>query len=477
MTSMVVERDARPVGSHPVAQDLHRLLILRKNASELLVAGDPPFTLPCVEIPRWERVAENLTAKVRKRYGLSAISLFAPAPSPTATECEPSLYQVMETRQTSVGAPDETHWLPLDLFLGESFADAQDRTAIAEVLRQIDEFKSGKVIGPFGRPGWIEELLAWTQREIEPYSLRLSGEFRQLNASPTFALLRLETDRQALWFKAVGEPNLREFPISLILSRLFPGFVPTVIASHPAWQGWLTTEFAGSTLDETPDDRAWERTAQTLAELQMISVEKTDDLLQAGCRDVRISTLYELVDPFIEVMSQLMAQQQKTPPEVLARDDLLAIGREIKDALSVLAELCIPDSLGHLDFNPGNILCSTDQCVFLDWAEAYVGPPVLTVQYLLEHRTRLRRERGALSGNILEAYTTMWRQTFSPETISAAMDLAPPLAVFACTAGTSAWRAAAVLEHPRAAAYLRSLTRRIHVEMQQLQLRRRSCRN
>jgi len=51
------------------------------------------------------------------------------------------------------------------------------------------------------------------QRAIEPYGLRLSGEFRQLNASPTFALLRLETTGQALWFKAVGEPNLREFPI------------------------------------------------------------------------------------------------------------------------------------------------------------------------------------------------------------------------------------------------------------------------
>ena len=82
MSSMIVEQDTRPVASQRTPQDLYRLLMLGKNGSELLVASEqPPFTLPCVEIPRWERVAENLTDAVRKRYGISAICLFAPEPS------------------------------------------------------------------------------------------------------------------------------------------------------------------------------------------------------------------------------------------------------------------------------------------------------------------------------------------------------------------------------------------------------------
>ncbi len=100
MSGAAVEQDARPVAARPAPQDLYRLLVLRKNGSELLVASErPPFTLPRVEIPRWERVAENLTAAVRKRYGISAICLFTPEPSAATTDGDQPLYQVMETRE------------------------------------------------------------------------------------------------------------------------------------------------------------------------------------------------------------------------------------------------------------------------------------------------------------------------------------------------------------------------------------------
>jgi hypothetical protein len=198
-------------------------------------------------------------------------------------------------------------WLTLHSIADQPFADGQDLLAITETLRQIAAFQNGEAIGPFGRLGWIEELVCWAQHECEPYGLRLTGKFRQLNASPTFSLIRLETNAQAVWFKAVGEPNLREFRISVALAKLFPGFVPTVISTHPAWHGSLTTEFPGSTLDEVSDSSAWERAAQTLAELQMASVGKTDQLLEAGCRDLRVAGLLTLVD-------QPTASSESHPP-------------------------------------------------------------------------------------------------------------------------------------------------------------------
>lgn len=478
MNAATLDRSSTSAAIPVAPKDLYRILLLRNNGSELLVAGErAPLALPCVEIPGWERVAESVIAAVRKRYGFSAICLFTPELSAATTDGEQPLYQVMETRQAAIGAPDETRWLPLDSISDQSFADEQDLVAITVMLRQIAEFQSEEAIGPFGRPGWIEELFSWAQRAIEPYRLRLSGEFRQLNASPTFALLRLETNAQAVWFKAVGEPNLREFPISVTLSRLFPGFVPTVIATHPIWHGWLTTEFQGSPLDEFPDVCGWERAAQTLAELQIASAGKTDQLLEAGCRDLRATSLLRLVDPYIEVTSQLMTQQQKSPPPVLVADQLLTLGRQTKEALSELAALNITDTLGHLDFNPGNILCSADQCIFLDWAEAYVGPPFLTLQYLREHLVRLRQEDISLGIEVVKAYETKWRRILSPETVSAAIDLAPALAVFAYAVGSAAWRDPTRLREPKTAALLRSLTRRMHVELQRLHERRRLCCN
>jgi Ser/Thr protein kinase RdoA (MazF antagonist) len=138
--------------------------------------------------------------------------------------------------------------------------------------------------------------------------------------------------------------------------------------------------------------------------------------------------------------------------------------------------LNIPDTLGHLDFNPGNVLCSADQCVLLDWAEAYVGNPFLTFQYLREHLMRLQREQFGSGADLVKAYETKWRRILSPETVSAAEDLAPALAVFAYAAGT-AWQNPTMLQEPKVAAYLRSLTRRMHIEMQRLQERRGLCCN
>ena len=447
----------------PATQDLYRLLVLRKGGSDLLVAGERvPFTLPWVEIPRWERVAENVIAAVRKRYEISAVCLFSPELPPTTTDGEQPLYQVVETRET-IAPPVGTRWLSLNSFPTHCFADGRDFGAITSMRRQIAEFQSGDAIGPFAIPGWIEELLSWVRQSIEPYGLRLTGEFRQLNASPRFALLRFETGKQAVWFKAVGEPNLREYPISVALSRHFPGFVPTVIATHPTWHGWLTTELAGRTLDNIGDACAWQCAAQSLAELQIDSVRTTDHLLEAGCRDVRVISLLNLVEPFMDVMLQLMERQPRTPPAILRRAQLQAVGRHIKDALSILEELDIPDTLGHLDFNPGNILCSEEQCIFLDWAEGYVGPPFLTLQYLLEHQSQMASCRALVPRHLVDHYASRWLCQVSSSAIAAALRIAPLLAVFTCAAASD-WAGALDSGDERFSGYLRSLTRRMQRE-------------
>ena len=74
--------------------------------------------------------------------------------------------------------------------------------------------------------GWFSELRNWIESVVEPIGLHVNGRFRQLNASPSFSLIRFETDGPALWFKAVGEPNQREFTITCPLAQLFPDYLP-----------------------------------------------------------------------------------------------------------------------------------------------------------------------------------------------------------------------------------------------------------
>jgi len=458
-------------------RDLYRILLVRKSGSEFLATNDQPITFPCLEIPRWERVAEHLNLALRQRYGLDGVCLFAPDLSVNTTDSVQPQYQVMHARRDAGPEPEGTRWLAANAVSDVLFADRQDYLALAQAMGQMRQFREQRVYGPFGDPGWIDELFVWAQGELDAYGLRLTRDLQQLNASPTFALLRLKTNGSAVWFKAVGEPNLREFKISLTLSKLFPGFVPTVIATRKDWNGWLTTEFAGTPLDQTSDSSFWKQAVKTLALLQVESLGQSGQLLTSGCRDLRASRLLTLVDPFVDVISELMEEQPRTPPRSLGRDELRVLAREMKESLSEVNEIGIPDTLGSLDFNPGNILCSVDQCVFLDWAEAYVGFPFFTFEYLRRHLTRRLPEHAGLDLQVAQDYQTEWQSLLAPQEVAAALDKSAFLGVVAYSLGMETWRNPELLRHPKTAGYLRSLARRMFFEMGRMRERRQLCCN
>jgi hypothetical protein len=279
-----------------------------------------------------------------------------------------------------------------------------------------------------------------------------------------------------VWFKAVGEPNLHEYGISLALARLLPRFVPTILGTKPAWHGWLMSD-GGETLDESPDPSAWQTAITTLADLQIASIDMTDDLLRVGCRDLRLATLLDLVDPFLDTMAELMNQQTKVPPPVLSRQELSRLNATIKDALNCLEALPIPDTLGHSDFNPGNIIFGPERCVFIDWAEAHVGHPFLTFEYFLSH---LRRDYAALvpfEAESRSSYARRWQASSSAEHVAEAFLFSPLAAVFAYAAAGNIWRNPERLKIPQVPSYLRSLTRRMKQEAEMVQRRRVECPN
>src|SRR4029077_2173384 len=158
-----------------------------------------------------------------------------------------------------------------------------------------------------------------------------------------------------------------------------------------------------------------------------------------------------------------MGQQRKIPPPVLGRKELHKLGTRIKDALSAWTQLNIPDTLGHLDLNPGNILASPDQCVFLDWAEAYVGPPFLTFQYLIEHLSQTKQQGLIGSQLLVDHYFSNWLGCVCRVAVTSGQRLMPLLAVFAC-ATASDWSEALLSRDERFLGYLRSLTRRMQRE-------------
>ncbi|MDT8069502.1 MAG: phosphotransferase [Terriglobia bacterium] len=411
---------------------------------------------------------------VRSQLGIAAYSLFTikvPASDPS-----PGTYEVMEAREDVSCAPMDCAWMPVEHIESENFNE-EDSSAVSAAIREMRSYARGWAIGPFGKPGWLEDLLCWVQKEIEPRGLRLSGDLRQFNPCPMCALLRMETNGSAVWFKAVDETNVREVSIATALARELPVYVPSVIATHPSLHGWLTTECEGLTLSEIDSASAWEEAAEAIAKLQIESRGKIDELLNAGCRDLRIEELLRQADAFMEVMAELMERQEKVSPPALTKKEVIALGASIKQAITDWPKLNIPDGLGHLDISPHNIIVSPDRCVFLDWGEAYVGPPFLTLDFLRGHFRQSAISEGGLDFTLVTRYRKQWEFILPVAVVTEGLEIAQLLAPFAYALGMDHWRDREKVFSSENAGYFRSLIRRMHRESRKLQERRRACLN
>lgn len=456
----------------PRESEIRRIILLRLSSSEhaeiLLESEGSRFTLPQIRIARWQRIAEQLTTVFREAFGIDAISVSSIDGHSTESRFEPIAYEIMEPHGTQDEAPCHTHWVVVDSLLESRFHERSDFHAVRQAVAQSVSAGEGAFQGSFARLGWFRELEDWVQEETGAHGLHLSGRFRQLNASPSFSLIRFETEGPAVWFKAVGCPNLREFPLTLSLTRLHPRLLPRIIATRPEWNGWLALEAQGNALGGSCELGPWIVAARDLAELQIASLNRELHLLEAGARDLRPNVLAERVEPFFQMMGDLMERQIKIPPLPLSRAVIRGLALQVVDALALLHGTDFRATLGHLDLHPQNVIVSPVGAVFLDWAEGFLGHPFLTFQYLLEHFRRAFGEVHPQEAQLFDNYSSLWRAFLSDDDILRARKVAPLLAAFNYAAANEFWNIPGKFEQPRTAAFLRSLTRRMSREARPL---------
>jgi hypothetical protein len=452
----------------PISLNRFRVVLLSEDATELLLEADGEhLALPRFEIPANTRIAEECNNAAANRWGMETFCL--------ATQTVPTgdgslSYVVMKSFGSREARPHDADWVPVRSLHSRSFADPGDAVFF---LAWLEEARNRGPADFFARPQSLESIVEWVTLAAVPLGIHLDGHFRQLNCGPRFSLIRFSTDGPALWFKAVGAPNLHEYCISLATNHLLAGFVPPLIASHSGWSAWLSVEVNGNPLTGASLFCDWQKAAETLAHLQVASFGNALHLIAAGCKDLRPSSLRSVVGPFFDCVTKVMAQQPKPTPPPLTPQEIVALAGHVRAALDELESVDFPSVLGHLDLNGGNILVSKDRCFFLDWAEAAVGHPLLTFQYLLEWRRRIDPNPEAAM-MLRSAYMAPWR-SFSSRDIALDLPLMPLLAAFAYAAGGLPWRDPDRGSRGRTVAFLRSLVRRMHHEATLWNDRRRTC--
>ena len=443
----------------------YRLIVLRRDGSEiLLTSSGPGWSLPCAQALPRKRIAQQLVTELNGELGLQAYCLFLPSLLATNRNGYSGSYAVLGCIKHNGQAPKGTCWMPCNGSLYPLTQSIEDNSAIKESLCELASYANQTKAGPFGRLGWIEELISWAEEQLCPLGLRVNGNFQQLNGSPTFSLIRLETNGPSVWFKATGEPNLHELPITVALAQLFPKYLPTILGVHPSWNGWLSGEVSDASLDQFTELCGWERVAKDLAELQIASIGKGAELLTAGCKDLRLRNLIDLIVPFFSRIAEFMAAQQNQTPPPLTDSQLLFLANRLTESCSLLHALRFPNTLGHIDFNPGNILISPTQAVFLDWAEGCVTNPLATFEYLLEHLRRSDIQDAAATERVTAAYLRPWEKLLPSHELERGMAVSPAVAVFVYAVAGKSWCSPETLHNSRRAGYLRSLTRRMYRE-------------
>jgi hypothetical protein len=417
----------------PDSEEMHMdrwRVVIQRGRSEVLVQAVPPaLALPEVRVPRNQRLAWHINDQLRRSWGLDAVSLFPLDVAAGTAEAGAVRYHVAELLRPDRGLPDGIGWADASSLDRETFAEPGDFDAVSAYVRAESESPMGS--GPFGHAGWLREVVAWLQKTIAPFGLEWRGGFEQFHASRSFSLIRFDTTPRASWFKSVGEPNTREFPITCELAKRIPEHLPRILASRSEWSAWLAEDCPGRTLDQVTDPALWRRAVRHLAELQSESLAWTNSLLPLGAFDLRMLLTPSAVEHFFELARRIAEVAAEREAGGLSIQEFPAMQARMVGLLDQLSRLELPAALGHLDFNGGNVIVSPERTVFLDWAEACVGPPFFALEYLLQTFRRSFGRSSAHEGPVIEAYLAPWESVIPLPNVRELWRITPALAVFA----------------------------------------------
>jgi len=425
--------------------------------------------LPELHIPRWQRPAPLLNAEAERLWKVKTVCV-SPLGISGPSRPDSEKYYVMEVLDPKELARIAPNFVTLSAVREDSFARVADYAAMLQIMEQGRNSEGNGRGTPFADLGSFRRISSWVERQLSPLGLHWDGSFQQFHADASFALIRFSTSQKAYWFKAVGEPNLRELPVTLVLAARFPQHVPQPLGVHAEWNAWLTPEAEGQALSLSTSPAEWHRAAESLAELQVASIQHAPDILAAGARDVRSQHLVELAASFFCAMERTMEVQTKTGPQKLSRQEIAKVCNQVKNVLRQLDDAGIPDTLNHLDLNPDNVFTAASRSTFLDWAEAAVGNPFLSFEYVRQHFLRKFPRAGDIDGQLRDSYRKPWIRLLPDMAVEKALPLIPLAAVFAYTSALP-WDDASLNRKLHLAGHLRSMVRRMHHEVQQLESR------
>ena len=427
----------------------YRLVLVHPDSRNILALDAVgAYRLPTVRIPQWARPAVQLRDMAKNTWGLHILVLDMLLDGASA-------YCAIAELLLAEGG-SELKAVSLDMIETSELTEEQ-RLRIAMLL-------SDNTKHFFSTIGWLDQATLWLESETGR-KLKSKKDIEQYNAGGGFSLVCFHTeDEWSYWLKATGEPNAHELAITRLLSQLGGDYLPEMISSRSAWNAWLMSGEANPIreLPSNPPDffRLLEDAVESMAELQMRTEGHGHDLLQAGAFDQGKNVFQTHSPELFDYLHDAMASQTSTKAPRLNKARLQEIRTIVEAACDRMEDLNLPETIVHGDMNCGNILTGCGHCQFIDWCEAYVGNPLISLQHLLLfNKIENPMLRNFVNTLVKSKYRDAWLAVCDPAAMDEGFLYMPLVALVSSLYGRGNWLRGPTRDAPYRQRYARNLAR------------------
>jgi Phosphotransferase enzyme family len=259
----------------------------------------------------------------------------------------------------------------------------------------------------------MDDVRAW----LAAYSVEPIGALETVHDRPWSTVVRVPTADGDLFLKQEHPMQAYEVPLVGALFERWPDRVPEVVAADTE-RAWLLLRDAGVNVAESGAVDAFPRALRLYGELQVAEAAHVDDFLAMGLRDLRLSVVTELYEPFFERDHGLERNE-------VAR--LLALAPKYRDLCASLKAFHLPASIQHDDLHQWNIFVRGDRVGIYDWGDSSVAFPLWSWLKPL----RALGEYGVDPEQARAAYLAPWTHVLSEQRLREALELASPTGQFA----------------------------------------------
>ena len=240
-----------------------------------------------------------------------------------------------------------------------------------------------------------------------------------MRVRPWARVARIPTTDGDVYFKAPMPALAHEGRVTEVLIQRRPDCLPELVAVESA-RGWMLIRDAGTqlsaVLERDLDLRYWYEALPLYAELQIGAARDRELLLAAGALDRRAAVLPAQYDELLADEDALRVGL----PDGLTRDDherLCGRSADVSAACAELAAHRVPETIQNDDFSDGSVFVRDGAYRFLDWGDACVSHPFMTLTVTLRviaYRFSLASAASELA-RVRDAYLEPWT-AFEPRT-------------------------------------------------------------